>query len=657
MRFFAAIYDTKDLLNDPRPVDPSLSVLNYNAYFPGFEHYTYSDTFAGKTAHIKVGHHLVETADVSDTLEFSTQLHGGYYQCQFTIMNQPGKVMYRFRNYLGDMVVIFDGNGHRVYEGRIITVSLDALGVGFQAAGYYSSAAYTLFEMTYESWGPIINYMPNGDFEDYSLFDGVNPWTAVFNSWGWAYGSGTSRTALATTVLNMTPYITDANGDGYGGFTSAYTASAAKYPFHESTCVGIKQMMADRASLIGGETILYGIFISTVEVDTRDTYSFSIFLRSGIQGLRMIQGLDKVKIVIANEPTYFNDYLIPPPHWHLDTVVADGAIILECDLSSDWVQYKIENFKFDRVSADIETKSISIFVPTCNYVGDDQPVVCADGAMLEKSTSSWRDFVLTEDPGGHYTTSKVILDCASYVPDWNKQLSFVTPTSYEVTEEFKDTKVRDAIERIAIYGLSVSDVRPMYVALWHNRMLHVFPEPALNISVPDWRISVRTSNASVNLSLSILEVFNKIHASTDYRLTPAQDKLSQLMYGVREGIVQNDLAANEDVEEMLKSMAIKRYGNPRSVYSMTISGYIEDAVGNPVLPYRIRAGDQILITDADSASPFSGTISGQATRGFTGFVLKTSYNATNNEMQLDFGSLDLGYEALMGRLGLSGGLV
>lgn len=261
------------------------------------------------------------------------------------------------------------------------------------------------------------------------------------------------------------------------------------------------------------------------------------------------------------------------------------------------------------------------------------------------------------------TVYDIIRDSVEYITDWNQKFAFVSDADYIVgAQDYTDKKVSEAIESVLKYGYQEADLRPVYFALWENRMGYLFPEPTPS-TYPDWMISVANVADSTGLSMSLDQVYNKVYAVYDdqgqgvSKTTAAEDKLSQGRFGVIEGVVQNGgspegLALATD----LRDMALERYKYPRQVLNLTARGFIRRGSGGYEYPYMVRAGDFILFTDLDMVTAQAGDLKGQAAQGISGFVLSTNYSADDNSVQIDFGSSDIKLETLMSRLGLSGGL-
>jgi hypothetical protein len=73
-------------------------------------------------------------------------------------------------------------------------------------------------------------------------------------------------------------------------------------------------------------------------------------------------------------------------------------------------------------------------------------------------------------------------------------------------------------------------------------------------------------------------------------------------------------------------------------------------------PWRIRAGDVIMLADLDPLlanidEPFC-----DASSGITGLVLQTNYSWEDNSLRIEVNNKDGRYESLLARLGISGSL-
>jgi hypothetical protein len=273
-----------------------------------------------------------------------------------------------------------------------------------------------------------------------------------------------------------------------------------------------------------------------------------------------------------------------------------------------------------------------------------------------------------------YTIYEITHDCISDIPEWRHVFANVGQANYNMVRtdplsgdviaiDFTDKKVREAIESLMGYGYREDDIRPIYFAIWEGRIPYLFPEPK-PAKFPDWMVSIHSVSGGVaGISISLDTVFNRVFGVYDdqgegpSKTLPAEDYLSQQRYGIREGTVQNGgtpegLALAND----LRDMALERYKYPRQVFTMEISGYIKSSAGFYDLPYRIRAGQQVLITDLDAMTVHAGTLAGQVAHGISGFVLRTDYDSSNHNLKIDFGASDVSFDILMSRLGLSGGL-
>lgn len=87
--------------------------------------------------------------DVTDSLVFDTQLHGGYYSASFTIPARGNLATILYRAMLGGHVVIFDQYATRVWEGSITNTATSSTGIDITAAGYYEKTTHIFFDMIY----------------------------------------------------------------------------------------------------------------------------------------------------------------------------------------------------------------------------------------------------------------------------------------------------------------------------------------------------------------------------------------------------------------------------------------------------------------------------------------------------------------------------
>lgn len=269
---------------------------------------------------------------------------------------------------------------------------------------------------------------------------------------------------------------------------------------------------------------------------------------------------------------------------------------------------------------------------------------------------------------GTGTTAYDVIDGSiDLVSDWNKKDPMIADATIVVgpKDYSDDQKVSDALEDVLKYGFQETDDRALFFAIWEHRVPYLFPEP-YPWSLVDWHVSkANVIGGSPGISLSMSDVANKIYVRYDdpaedsvgptLYATPAEDTLSQNRYGVKEGVFKAGQFGLSNALKM-RDAALERYKYPRQVFTATIGGYIKAQAGFYDYPYRIRAGQLVLVTDMEIVTAQAETFGGQAGHGLSGFVLKTSYNGSNRTLDIHFGSSDNSFETLMGRLGLGGGL-
>lgn len=82
--------------------------------------------------------------DVTETLEFGTQLHGGFSSASFVLSSQRGSNTLNYRAYLGSHCIIYDLYGRSVYEGRISESGLTDEGISVISSGYYAEGSHII---------------------------------------------------------------------------------------------------------------------------------------------------------------------------------------------------------------------------------------------------------------------------------------------------------------------------------------------------------------------------------------------------------------------------------------------------------------------------------------------------------------------------------
>lgn len=87
--------------------------------------------------------------DVTLSLEFGTQLNGGFYTASFDYSGTSHDVYKYYRDFIGAHVVLTDHFGRRLYEGQVVDASTSSNSVKFSCHGYYGLAAKKIMGMAY----------------------------------------------------------------------------------------------------------------------------------------------------------------------------------------------------------------------------------------------------------------------------------------------------------------------------------------------------------------------------------------------------------------------------------------------------------------------------------------------------------------------------
>lgn len=542
---------------------------------------------------------FLDSVEIGDTLNFGTQLHGGFANASFIVTGAVDRSYQRYRTYLGADVVVYDYKGSRIYEGEITKVGIVPSGISVEAAGHYIAAGLIYFDMIYFSIEATQNLIRNPSFEN-----------NVTDSWSLSAGS------------------------------RAQYADAA----YGSKCAQLTQPSS------GSELKFY----TNVVVSSDTEYTMSLWAKN-----IDVQGNVQVKIEQKDSG---------------GSVIYTTAKTLNGLSTTSWVFFD-QPFTTLSGAASVD---VSVVCPTSSSQGS----ILVDAIMLEEKPYSTEycdgslGALYSWDGDAHnstsqrqafsYTVGDIIADCIDLMGSnglWRGLKVFVTNADAVVgSQDFTDKKVKDAIEVALKFGYSEDSLRPAYFAIWDNKVPHLFPEPSFD-QFPDWFVSKTMSSASESVSNSLDSVYNRVYAAYDNqnegpsKTLPANDAISQFRYGIREGLVQN--GSNPEglaMAEALRDMALDRYKSPRQIYSLNVSGVVQHGSGHLDYPYKIRAGDTILITDADLLTALGGELVGQIKDGLLGFVVSTNYSASTNSVEIQLGTNDQSFEMAMGRLGLSGGL-
>jgi hypothetical protein len=540
----------------------------------------------------EIGH--IEMVEVTRSLDFDTQLHGGFASASFDITGPQDKTWQRQRVLLGGHVVIFDHLGRRIYEGQIVDVSRVEVGLKIKAMGYYQQADNIFFDMIYPAVESTTNRIPNPSFEV-----DVTGWTVIFGS-------------LARTTLQAR----------YGSASAQVTLS--------------------------GSGAKIGVYVG--ELVAGGNYTFSLFVRNVDTA-----NVPKIQIEELNAGS---------------SIIRTSEKILNGITDGAWVRFELSIEALpDAVNANVwvvaSAGTGSFLIDGVQFEAKAYATPYCDGSL--GTGHSWSGTAHNSTSSRIYfsaTIGQVVSDAVDLIPSWQKvKFSFSEATAFVDSQDFTDNKVKDGLEAVLGFGYKENDFRPVYFVVWEYRVPTLFVEPD-NTVYPEWFVPASSiSGGAPGVSVSLDNVYNRVYAAYDNqnegpsKTLPANDLLSQERYGLREGLVQNSNNPEGIVlAQSLRDMALARFKYPRQIYSLDISGLVQHGAGWTDFPYRIRAGDRIVIKNQDVISAHATIMAGEAGQGVIGFVVRTSYSAASNTVKVDIGSDDPVFETLMSRLGLSGGL-
>lgn len=269
------------------------------------------------------------------------------------------------------------------------------------------------------------------------------------------------------------------------------------------------------------------------------------------------------------------------------------------------------------------------------------------------------------------TIGDIVKDCVEYMDCWNPTYVFIQDANFIVgkQESTEEQKVNDILEKILKFPFREDYVLPVYLAIWSQRMVYLFPEIDLDLNpypYPDWLISAKSIiGEGIGTSTTLENVYNRIYAlfddtaddSTGPTLTTAADSyMSQYLYGIREGVL-NTGEYGQTMGEELRDLALKRYEFPVQQISFSVGPLVQNLSGAQAESYRIRAGDFIIVKDLDETyQGYGGGSRSKMLRGLTGFVVSTNYSSKDGTIDIQLGMTNWKFEYQMARLGLDGGI-
>ncbi len=234
--------------------------------------------------------------------------------------------------------------------------------------------------------------------------------------------------------------------------------------------------------------------------------------------------------------------------------------------------------------------------------------------------------------------------------------------------DYSMSKINEVLDEVLKLGYKESDARRVYFAIWDHRAPYFFVEPSLR--KPKWFIEPQFLQESFNLSQSRSEIWNSINgvyeSSTGpdfHPSAPVENETSKDIYGEREAII-NVGQTSQAHAGSLQDAALDTHTWPRQSFQITVQGIVRHQAGFLEQPYRIRAGDVILLTGLDPYVANVGVPGGDgeggggaaAASGLAGIVMSTTYQEDSNSCKIVVNTKDTLLTTLIARLGISGGL-
>lgn len=298
-------------------------------------------------------------------------------------------------------------------------------------------------------------------------------------------------------------------------------------------------------------------------------------------------------------------------------------------------------------------------------IGEDVSVSCAGYYAKGASTTAGPSNFAPDA-----TARDIVEFMVDLTPDWQDDFSMlgeddlveIGPIDFERADKV-NSALEEAIKTGYLDTLNENPRRrPLYMAIWENRVATLYPEPDIRDVEPDWELSKNmfTGNRGFSLELSTKDIYNKIWITYNDNdldgyttLSAYEDTNSQLLYGVREGNV-NLGTVTQIIAEVTGDLYVKYNAYPIQRATLKITGNPKTPYGMVMPLWKIRAGQLIRIPDLDaSVAQLSDGAVGIGS--VVGFVAKTSYNNDNYTMTIELGSSVKTLDIMLYRLGVNPG--
>lgn len=538
----------------------------------------------------------LDSLDVSDTVSFGTQLHGGYADCSFTAHGSFSDTQQRYKLYLGGHVVLFDWYGRRVYEGTITDLVMGFDGLKITCAGYYAKGTNLIFDMIYYSLLPTTNLCPNPSFEN-----------NVTDSWTTSNGTSardTTQSLYGSASAKLTQSSSVAMQFGFYASASASKDYTLSVYFKKLDVFGTLQLKIEEDNG-GGITETHYRDVTNIPTDRWLRYSTTITTNSDTVGVNCW-------IVVPSGEGVSGAVYIDAVQFEQKTVATDY-----CDGSLG------TGYSWSGTAHNSSSSRAASSTSVYTILKD-----CVD-LIPEWNTSYPLFYGASYEVGAQDFTDKKVKEAVETVMGYGYTNSDLRPIYFAIYNHRMPVVIPEPI----------NDFRPN----WFISAFNILNDNAVSMSTK-------------NVFNKIYAVYSETDAGRSLTL-PAEDKVSQARYGTVEGIVDNSGSAEGiAMGEDLRDMALAKFSYPRQVFTIRATGFIQYGLGGYGYPYYIKAGDTVIITDLDAVSPDGSYIYGPSGQGAFGLVMRTSYEAASNSISIELGSADEQLAVAMRRLGLSGGL-
>lgn len=556
--------------------------------------------------------------DVTSTLKYSTQLNGGFLAAEFDVDGNDFLDVSYQKSLLGLSVIITDSFNDRVYEGYVEAVAFQRGVIKITCTGHYKKASYKFFDMIYSVYPWTINYITSPSFEAGSAF----LWSAFI------LVNGIRRYDIGSTFLT----------------TMAGTESLpAKF--------GDRYLRAQAPTRAAPSDLTMRLSFTVPDPEVSEYMMSMYFRRSGTVVVPYVQ---------ITRDSIINDFLLQ------ETIT--GLVF------GEWIRY---SFPINTAGA----TTVQFYISLPNAGTSTTSYLDIDGVMLEP-----RDITTYYCDGDQYNSSwdgtphqsvsrrnqeyiklwQIIKDATELMSEeWNPLFPDYPDADFLFLDwDFTNQKVANSIESLLEGGYDEEAVGPVFFAIWNNSTPYILNPPTdkeYTWYIPAESMPKKPNDseyASSEIKNKVWSVFSDLSGSAIKTEEASEDQLSQLYYGVREGMLQiQEKNQYYETAVQLRDLALSRNKDAKLTRSVEISGVVRDASSSLHPCYKIRAGDTVLIGSNDyPLAVYENLYGDNIDKTYNFLVKRTEYDASKDTMVLSFDTADLYLASMFARLGIDGGL-